>query len=472
MSVGKNIQIYRKNLGMSQEELGQKLHVSRQTVSLWEKEQTLPTIDNLIRLKEIFGVSVDEMLGFENAEEAEEENKKSEPKEMYTLRFEKEEIKELSKAQMNPIYKKFAVMVSLNVIILMIAFSNSNETAAFFLLFFVANLISGILSIRKSKKLVDKAFCRISNSGYEYRLFDDCMTADVFRNNEKAVQYRFGYTDLEKVFHQGKWLVIQVSGQIFYLRKKDLQENSLLNAFVYKLIVKSEKKQKLPAKYKVVSIALFVASLLSIIAGIATAGMLSTFPESMWVFFLFVPIPVASVIFGLLISKKGYKCVKNIVVGIIMTIMLCIYGSFSFAFGDIYDHSDAFVVEVEQTLKVDIPAPQTINTMDWTKGSQSVPRGYMYYTSNVYFDDNAVSDFENQLATDERWLSVLPNNLVGISSPADDYDSYDYILIYNTYTHQFNELPGRSGTYRFVSVAYNLEDNSMKIAEYDIDYAE
>lgn len=62
MTVGEKIQIFRKKLGMSQEELGQKLLVSRQTVSLWEKDQTVPTLDNLMRLKEIFGVSIDEIL--------------------------------------------------------------------------------------------------------------------------------------------------------------------------------------------------------------------------------------------------------------------------------------------------------------------------------------------------------------------------------------------------------------------------
>ena len=46
MTIGEKIQKYRKDLGLSQEELGQKLIVSRQTLSLWEKDQTVPTIDN------------------------------------------------------------------------------------------------------------------------------------------------------------------------------------------------------------------------------------------------------------------------------------------------------------------------------------------------------------------------------------------------------------------------------------------
>ena len=62
MTTGESIQKYRKEQGLSQEELGQKLMVSRQTVSLWETDQTVPTIDNLVRLKEIFNVSIDDLL--------------------------------------------------------------------------------------------------------------------------------------------------------------------------------------------------------------------------------------------------------------------------------------------------------------------------------------------------------------------------------------------------------------------------
>ena len=62
MTISEKIQLYRKNARLSQEELAKSLLVSRQTISLWENGQTLPTIDNLIRLKEIFGVSLDEML--------------------------------------------------------------------------------------------------------------------------------------------------------------------------------------------------------------------------------------------------------------------------------------------------------------------------------------------------------------------------------------------------------------------------
>lgn len=57
-----NIKRYRKEIGMSQDELAEKLDVSRQSVSLWETGQTQPTIENVISLAKIFGITSDALL--------------------------------------------------------------------------------------------------------------------------------------------------------------------------------------------------------------------------------------------------------------------------------------------------------------------------------------------------------------------------------------------------------------------------
>lgn len=51
----------RKENGLSQEELGYKLNVTRQTVSKWELGQTTPEMDKLIEISKIFGMSLDEL---------------------------------------------------------------------------------------------------------------------------------------------------------------------------------------------------------------------------------------------------------------------------------------------------------------------------------------------------------------------------------------------------------------------------
>lgn len=90
MTIGERLQQHRKDLGLSQEELGQQLHVSRQTVSQWETDQTLPTVDNLIRLKELFGVSIDSLLSKEGSFEKEPEET---PRESYQFTFSEAELR-------------------------------------------------------------------------------------------------------------------------------------------------------------------------------------------------------------------------------------------------------------------------------------------------------------------------------------------------------------------------------------------
>lgn len=52
----------RKAVGLSQEELGNKLNVARQTVSKWELGETTPEMDKLEELSNLFEVSIDELV--------------------------------------------------------------------------------------------------------------------------------------------------------------------------------------------------------------------------------------------------------------------------------------------------------------------------------------------------------------------------------------------------------------------------
>ncbi len=61
-SLGKRIQAARKRLGMTQEQLAEKLGVSGQAVSKWESDISCPDITALPVLADIFGMSVDELL--------------------------------------------------------------------------------------------------------------------------------------------------------------------------------------------------------------------------------------------------------------------------------------------------------------------------------------------------------------------------------------------------------------------------
>lgn len=62
MSVGENILKLRKQKGLSQEQLGEKVNVSRQTISNWELNETLPDTNQLILLSKTLNVSIDDLV--------------------------------------------------------------------------------------------------------------------------------------------------------------------------------------------------------------------------------------------------------------------------------------------------------------------------------------------------------------------------------------------------------------------------
>lgn len=62
MDFNEKLMELRKKKGWSQEELGNRLNVTRQTVSKWELAQTTPEMDKLIEISQLFDISLDELL--------------------------------------------------------------------------------------------------------------------------------------------------------------------------------------------------------------------------------------------------------------------------------------------------------------------------------------------------------------------------------------------------------------------------
>lgn len=65
MSLGNHLFNARKKSGLSQEEVAARLGVSRQTISKWELDETLPDIRQSKRLANLYGLSLDELIEFD-----------------------------------------------------------------------------------------------------------------------------------------------------------------------------------------------------------------------------------------------------------------------------------------------------------------------------------------------------------------------------------------------------------------------
>ena len=53
------LKMYRTHIGLTQEQLAEKIGVSRQAVAKWERGDTMPDIDSCVKLAELYGITVD-----------------------------------------------------------------------------------------------------------------------------------------------------------------------------------------------------------------------------------------------------------------------------------------------------------------------------------------------------------------------------------------------------------------------------
>ena len=62
MELGNQIKKYRSELQISQEQLADRIYVSRQTISNWENEKSYPDVNSLVLLSEVFQTSIDNLI--------------------------------------------------------------------------------------------------------------------------------------------------------------------------------------------------------------------------------------------------------------------------------------------------------------------------------------------------------------------------------------------------------------------------
>ena len=93
MSLGERIKEQRKSSGLSQEKLAEFVGVSRQAVTKWETGQSAPSTENLFKLAEIFGTTVDILL-------ASDEDEKNSPAEQIYYLYKMDQEKKVEERRM------------------------------------------------------------------------------------------------------------------------------------------------------------------------------------------------------------------------------------------------------------------------------------------------------------------------------------------------------------------------------------
>ncbi len=491
MKTGEIIQLNRKRMGLSQEELGAMLSLSRQTVSQWENGITVPSVDNLIRMRDIFGITVDEMLGFpEEINEASADEVKP-SSEDYTFTFTKDEIVKLNRKDK---LKFFLVNGAVIAFFLTLYFSyiyvnhidgiyNTFPLAFFFVLFIISYSAVAIKRYFDLRKAFRERIEKLSTGEYRYSFCYDHFICEVTRDGGLVMHQKVSFRDIKKIIVYDNYIFVLTASYFLLLRKNELQADGFFMRYVEETS-KTKISTKKATIYRTVSVILFILSLFSLhLAGSAIflsfrlsgdeLNPLEMF-NSFWIFFAVIPIPVSSIIFGAFLKKKKLKYMKNIVIGVIMTVFLTMFGLASLVPSTIPNtdtDSAGLFSKTERITGIDFPEYESISVSDVRNGvTINALRGDIKSVTQVKFGTRQARSVYSTLLREKSWRGYVPTELVGITSSYCDMTDDAFIFIYNNDTGEINSLPDKEGEYNYINILYFYDQSVMTIVDYSIKF--
>jgi|GEM_PF-434562 len=500
MTVGERIQFYRKQIGLSQEDLGQKLLVSRQTVSLWENDQTVPTIDNLLRLREIFGVSVDELLGAELPNKSVEEI----PNESYSYKYTQMTVSTLKKYYSSLLLGKYRVGLAIGVIITVFSFisalfSKSEQTVSiseneltlnytgFCAFLTIIVLIVYLITRSRFKKMWKSTEPNMLDTIYEYKFFGKYVIINLYRNSEAVNTSKIYYDKIAMVHDLGELQLIETGRELYPLSKTDFQRSEFFNHFASIGGPEKHINAVRAKKWKTASVAFVVLSVLSLVLAPGIGGALSelnSINEAEWFsftkyFFMLIPIPLSSVVFGIIACRKGFKAKKNIIVGIIFAVLLGIYGCLGLLGNAVFNSDETPIIDFEEQTGYDLPDYVSIlgsNTNDLENEDPNALEGKEAQIGSFcefVVEKETADEFYETISQDSNWLRHIDAELdeICFREILTQQVEQGYYLIYNTDTGEFNTLPSQNGQYNFYNVGVDTSRNIIILIEYYVDYS-
>lgn len=460
MTIGEKIYQLRKSKGLSQEELADELNISRQSVSLWETNQTVPQIDYLLELSKVFEVSLDELCNnkvYSNEVDVDENVLK--PISSSHLEYNENIINRLIVILDKNIQRRRIIFYDLLVIGL--SFILINYAYIFLSLLAVMNIIIFIIFKNKNKKTYN--FLMEENRIYDIDFYENNFEVRI-TSKKSSGSSLVNYKEIENVIFDDDLLVVVFNHKYAVINLNDLHENKnqIINLLMRHLSKKRIKIVKKPNEklLGLISLLLFIGCFGGLILTMVLFAIVNenykysfapfAFTLNFWLFFIGALFPLASLIFGIIVNKK-YSCKKNIIAGIIMTIILCLYGSMFFIFRGLISFDEEYLYEVSENINIDFPDENLFI------------RTYISLHSETYLkltNEEEIKMFEEFIISSGSFDDV--NNMTNsydayLLSMSNAYNSY---CVYDVTSEYFTDRDVDQ-----IMLLYNFETNVLLIFE-------
>ena len=377
------------------------------------------------------------------------------------------------------IKKGLLINIFLSLIITMI-FDNSIIATFFFIIFQMLIILISYLSLNTFLK---KAYNKLLAKGempkvIKYNFYNEYLTqisenitlkinySEITKSIENDTNFYFEYQKHDMI------IIIQKNccdlKTISFIREKfNNLENHLGDNISFKGINSKYSSNKANSTMQV----LFILTLISILIipyliqlfsenyGDNYIGLIKNF----YLFLYLLPIPTLSFILGIKYIRKGLKCAKNIVTGIIAIFILLMLSSFPLLFpGQDYNLIDSY----RDIIDVKLPNNGDLNVLNFEKSPDNDKINYAFI--NVYYSKNETKILEEKIKKSEKWIkykNLTPKQKVLIPSICE-INSSSYFLFYNKTINEYNKLPDNIGIYEMYVVKYDTLTKNLEIHKF------
>lgn len=351
---------------------------------------------------------------------------------------------------------------------------------------FVIMVMFFLLKIRYVlfSKLDYKRFAKNKNQvEYKVYFYDKYIKLE----NEK-MNLKINYEEIKKIKITSTDIYIIVNTKnIIPIPKHKINMN--LIDYLYDRIPKTKIKKKIAIeeqqenleKYEKVKIGLIVLFVLTIISIWASMFLILLTPQKenvplpltfnyTYVAYYLLPIPVLSIILGIIYRIKGLKCTKNIIAGIIVTGIILLEGSVSFLINDEIDYKN--ITTYRDVIGITLPSQGKYYKINWDESY------LLNHKSNYIIFTNPKEEkaFFEELQNSKNWLTKkeISTNIENLLTPAtcESVNQECYYSIYIKELNTHNTLPVQNGVYHIYAMTYSRDKSYLDIEEYIYNYKE
>lgn len=353
------------------------------------------------------------------------------------------------------------------------------------IIFFALALIIFLVGYSYLQKLIYevKKLIKIKKETLDLYLFYQDKIVHIADNRRTYVKENILYSEIDFVSIKDNNLYFRRGKNGGYLPFDDLNNQHLIDILKYSSgrfyyyspsgSVKSNKIRKASLILYIINLVTFFASFFLIVELTIYANRhINEFAyviKNFYILLFFLPVPIINILFAIYGNLSEVKTTKNLISGIVFTLIISLFGSFTFIYRDNFIHDEQYYFQICEEIGLETPAPSYVETMVYRDyGDITSENEIMYYRlSHIKFSESDNEVINKNIANNDNFTKAI-NYPYNIISPNDILatEDYDYYLLFNVDDKTFNNIDISNGEHHMIYFSYDYELMTIYISDY------